>query len=136
MSECHSASETHHVERTIGGTTVVILRGQVDLVTQLSLTARVDALTAGPRPDLVLDLRPVSFIDCAGLGLLCRARNRVAAGDGRLRLVSDSASFRRLLQLTGLAGVFEVHPDLDGARLVGSAPRQRPAVPTGRGRPA
>ncbi|WP_340384408.1 hypothetical protein U5640_41625 [Streptomyces sp. SS7] len=51
--------------------------------------SRLDALTAGPRPDLVLDLRPVSFIDCAGLGVLW---------------------FLRILRCTGLAGAFGIHP--------------------------
>jgi len=50
----------------------------------------------------------VTFIDCAGLGVLCRAGNRVRARAGRLRLVSDSARFRRMLRLVGLGGAFEV----------------------------
>ncbi|MFE1249568.1 STAS domain-containing protein [Streptomyces sp. NPDC058735] len=84
------------------------LRGEIDLLTAPALRSRLDSLTAGPRPDLVLDLRPVSFIDCAGLGVLCRARNRVLARQGRLRLVTESACVRRTLRHAGLAGVFEV----------------------------
>lgn len=95
-------------ERTAGESTVVTLAGEMDLLTAPGLTARLDPLTASPHSDLVLDLRPVVFIDCTGLGILCRARNRVLARHGRLRLVSDSAGFRRILRHTGLAGVFEV----------------------------
>ncbi|MEW2515302.1 STAS domain-containing protein [Streptomyces sp. NPDC046870] len=96
------------------GPTVVALRGEIDLLTAPALAARLDALTARPRPDLVLDLRPTEFIDCAGLGVLCRARNRVLTRGGRLRLVTDSARFLRMLRVTGLAGVFEVGPRLRG----------------------
>ncbi|MGW2460456.1 STAS domain-containing protein [Streptomyces sp. NPDC001761] len=96
------------------GPTVLALRGEIDLLTAPALSARLDALTARPRPDLVLDLRPTEFIDCAGLGVLCRARNRVLARGGRLRLVTDSARFLRLLRVTGLGDVFEVHPRLPG----------------------
>lgn len=74
---------------------VVTLHGDLDLLTAPALRERLDMLTAGPCPDLVLDLRPVSFIDCAGLGVLCRVRNRVRARHGRLRLVTGSASVRR-----------------------------------------
>ncbi|WP_225823857.1 STAS domain-containing protein [Streptomyces naphthomycinicus] len=91
-----------------GGATVVCLHGEIDLLSVPALSERLDALTARPRPDLVLDLRPVTFIDCVGLGILCRARNRILARQGRLRLVADSAGFRRLLRTTGLLDVFEV----------------------------
>ena len=65
-------------------------------------------------PDLVVDLRDVSFIDCSGLRVLCRARRRVEARHGRLRLLSDDPSFLRILRRTGLGGAFEVHSRLGG----------------------
>ncbi|MGJ3558392.1 STAS domain-containing protein [Streptomyces sp. INA 01156] len=37
------------------------------------LSRRLDTLADRAFPDLVLDLRAVSFIDCSGLGVLCRA---------------------------------------------------------------
>ncbi|WP_306921670.1 STAS domain-containing protein [Streptomyces luteogriseus] len=88
----------------VGTTHVVTLRGDLDLLAAPALRARRDMLTAGPCPDLVLDLRPVSFIDCSGLGVLCRVRNRVRARHGRLRLVTGSASLRRVQRHTGMAG--------------------------------
>ncbi|MFI2642304.1 STAS domain-containing protein [Streptomyces sp. NPDC018610] len=131
MSKSHTWTLNGHTERTVGGATVVTLSGDVGFATRLSLGARLDALSAGPRPDLVLDLRGVPFIDCAGLGLLCRVRNRVAARDGRLRLVSDSAFFRRILRRTGLSGVFQVVPEFAGTPAAGRAPAERPVVPAG-----
>ncbi|MEV6833023.1 STAS domain-containing protein [Streptomyces sp. NPDC051133] len=97
------------------GPTVLPLHGQIDLLTAPALAARLDALTAHPSPDLVLDLRPTEFIDCTGLGVLCRARNRVLARRGRLRLVTDSTGFLRILRASGLSGVFEVHSRLPDA---------------------
>ncbi|MFF8729261.1 STAS domain-containing protein [Streptomyces sp. NPDC015171] len=108
VSEHHTAHDVVVSHREIGGATVVALRGEIDLLTVSALTERLDALTASPRPDLVLDLRPVTFIDCTGLGILCRARNRALARKGRLRLVTESAFLRRLLRATGLRDVFEV----------------------------
>ncbi|MFJ6725323.1 STAS domain-containing protein [Streptomyces sp. NPDC091281] len=96
------------------GPVLVELRGEIDLFTAAPLAARLDALTAGPRPDLLVDLRPVSFIDCGGLGVLLRARNRALARRGRLRLISDGGVVRRVLRLTGLAKVFEVLPGPPG----------------------
>lgn len=115
MSGTDPRSTPHHREHTVGDTTVVELRGEIDIFTAPPLAAHLDALTADPHPDLVLDLRSTAFIDCAGLGVLCRARNRTEARYGRLRLVTDSISFRRILRAVGLAGVFELHSDLNGA---------------------
>jgi len=115
MTETHTRSVPHHTERTDGGTTVVELRGEVDLLTAPLISARLDMLTAGPHPDLVLDLRPVTFIDCAGLGVLCRARNRALARHGRLSLVTECTQLLRLLRHAGLADVFDVRPDLPAA---------------------
>ncbi|MFF8633582.1 STAS domain-containing protein [Streptomyces pilosus] len=111
MSENDPRSAPHPTERTVGETTVVELRGEIDIFTAPSLTARLDA-TSGRHPDLVLDLRATAFIDCTGIGLLCRARNRATARHGRLRLVTDSMGFRRILRAVGLAGVFDLHPNL------------------------
>ena len=103
-------SPPYRTRHTTGDTTVVALLGEIDILTVPALSAHLDTLTAGPSPDLVVDLRDVVFIDCTGLSVLCRARNRVRARDGRLRLVTDSARFLRLLCRTGLIGAFDIHP--------------------------
>ncbi|GAA3066154.1 STAS domain-containing protein [Streptomyces glomeratus] len=112
MREIPSGSSSGHPQHVGSGTTLVRLRGEIDILAALALGPRLDALTAGPRPDLVLDLRPVSFIDCSGLSLLCRARNRVVARGGRLRLVVDGTPVLRVLRYARLADVFEIgrHP--------------------------
>ncbi|MEV5432380.1 STAS domain-containing protein [Streptomyces sp. NPDC052701] len=128
MAHTHTGTPPSHTERTVGGTTVLALHGEIDILTEPALRARFDALTAAPGPDLVVDLRPVSFIDCAGLRVLCRARNRAEARHGRLRLVTDSAGFRRLLRLTGLADAFELYPRLaDALDRAGTATGGTPA---------
>ncbi|MFD9903121.1 STAS domain-containing protein [Streptomyces sp. NPDC059063] len=88
------------------------LYGDVDLLAAPAVTAHLDTLTAGPYPDLILDLRAVTFIDCAGLGLLCRAHNRALERHGRLRLVADGTRFLRILRHAGLARLFDVQPQL------------------------
>ncbi|WP_329241597.1 STAS domain-containing protein [Streptomyces sp. NBC_01478] len=115
MTEIHTTATLRSSERVIAGTTVVALSGEIDLLTAQPLSARLDMLTVGPSPDLVLDLRTVSFIDCAGLGVLCRAQNRTAARGGRLRLVTGRTGFLRILRHAQLGGVFEIHTRLSNA---------------------
>jgi anti-sigma B factor antagonist len=108
MREHHTRSLTYRTARTADGTIVVTLRGELDLPAVPALPAALDALTAGAEPDLILDLRPVSFVDCTGLGILCRVRNRVRARNGRLRLVVPGGAVLRLFRQTGLADAFEL----------------------------
>ena len=53
--------------RTDGSSTLVTLGGEVDVLTAPGVSAALDALTGADRPDIVVDLRPVEFIDCSGL---------------------------------------------------------------------
>lgn len=128
MAENDPGSAPHHTERTVGETTVVELRGEIDIFIAPSLAARLEALTADPHPDLILDLRATAFIDCTGLGVLCRARNRAEARHGRLRLVSDSVRFRRTLRAVGLAGGFELYPSLGTALARAPQTAEEPAT--------
>jgi len=96
--------------RTDDGTTVVTLRGELDLLAVIALGPALDEVTAGEHLDVVLDLRPVTFVDCCGLGLLCRVRNRVRARNGRLRLTGPGTGLLRLLRHAGLRDAFELSP--------------------------
>ncbi|QOV33742.1 STAS domain-containing protein [Streptomyces ferrugineus] len=129
MSQNHTSRTPPLSVRVVAGTTVAEPRGEIDLLAAPALMARLDALTADECPDLVLDLRAVTFIDCSGLGVLCRTRNRVVARQGALRLVSRSARFLRLLRITGLTGVFEIHPDLPALVRTGPRPSQKVDAP-------
>lgn len=71
MPELPATPALRHTVRTVDETTVVTLYGEIGLVTAIPLVGGQDALTAGMYPYRVLDLRVVSFIDCAGLRVLC-----------------------------------------------------------------
>ncbi|MFF7278120.1 anti-sigma factor antagonist [Streptomyces griseorubiginosus] len=120
MSQNHLRPAPPRTVRTVAGTTTVTLHGELDLRTAIPLTVQLDTLTSGPCPDLVLDLRPLSFIDCAGLRVLCRTQNRVRARHGRLRLITTDDGFLRILRAAGLRDAFEIHSALPAAE-VGTA---------------
>ncbi|MFI5675529.1 STAS domain-containing protein [Streptomyces cellulosae] len=129
MSATLTRSAFRHTVRSVDGTTVVELPGEIDVRTAPSVTVLLDALTAGPQPDLVLDLRSTSFIDCTGLGLLCRARNRTLERHGRLRFVSTSPHFLGILRWVHLADVWNVYPRLSEALAQNEAPVRTRRLP-------
>lgn len=102
--------------RTEHGRTVVELQGEIDLAVVLDTTPQLYALTTAPAPQLVADLRPVTFIDCSGLALLVDIRSRVLASGGSFTMVCADPRVLRLLQITGLDDVLTPVPSPDGPR--------------------
>lgn len=115
-------------ERSVGGATVVEVAGELDILAAAALSVRLDELTAVGRPDVVLDLRGVTFIDCSGLSVLVRLRARTLAREGRLGIVTGSPQVLRLLRLTRLTRVFALHDDLASALAAPRAGRNHPGA--------
>ncbi|MFI7404108.1 STAS domain-containing protein [Streptomyces sp. NPDC049541] len=104
-----------HARTRVGGRfTVVTVTGEIDLATAEFLQEHLDAATARPVPDVLVDLRQVEFFDCSGLRVLCRAESRARERGGRLRIVSDAPGIRRLLGGAGLLGRFPPLPAIPG----------------------
>lgn len=83
-----------------GDTAVVRARGEVDILTVPRLRSALDRWLSAGVGTVVVDLRDVSFIDCAGVGELADARRR--ARDVRLEILPGRAVSRlaALLDLT------------------------------------
>lgn len=83
--------------------------GDLDLVTGPDLDARLGRAMALHHGDgLVLNLSGVPFMDCAGLGPVLRARNRLAE---RFCLSALRPRVLRLLDLTGVKETLRILPD-------------------------
>jgi anti-anti-sigma factor len=107
---------TRHLRiREHRGRTVLEFRGEIDILAAQELHPHLDAVTGRLESDLVIDLTPVEFFDCAGLRLLYRARRRVLARGGELRLVCCDRMVLRILRITGLAELLPPAPSLQEA---------------------
>ncbi|MEU4964632.1 STAS domain-containing protein [Streptomyces smyrnaeus] len=118
--------------RTEHGRTVVELQGEIDLAVVLDTTPQLYALTTAPAPQLVADLRPVTFIDCSGLALLVDIRSRVLASGGRFTMVCADPRVLRLLRITGLDEVLTPVPSPDGPRQAAAGAADGEATDRGR----
>ena len=92
-----------------GGTTVLRVDGEIDLLTVDQLGAAFDQALAGARRTLVVDVRGVTFVDCAGIGLLVDARWRADRRGVEMRLAASRTVARTvaLLDLTATLGLDE-----------------------------
>jgi anti-anti-sigma regulatory factor len=91
------------------GIAVVSLRGEHDLSDSSLLC---DALrTAGPGSRVLVDLSECTYLDLSVVGRLITARNRLAAGGGRLELyiAPEATAMWTIARRTGLAACLRTH---------------------------
>lgn len=93
---------------TIDGTTVVSVRGEVDLYTAPKLREQLDGAVQGDQPRVVVDLTQLDFIDSTGLGVLVGALKQVRAAGGDMTLRNPSRSTHKILEIAGLTELFSV----------------------------
>lgn len=89
------------------GVCVVRLTGVVDVANADEVRDRL--LECLSRSEVVeVDLSAITFIDSSGLGALVRLRTEAATLGKQTALLNLSPATERLLELTGLRGLFDV----------------------------
>jgi anti-anti-sigma factor len=93
-----------------GDRATIQVAGEVDLATSPQLQAVLVDLVDRGFHQLIVDLGQVTFLDCAGIGMLIDTRRRVLAHGGSLKLVRPRPFVQRVLALTGMTTVFPIDP--------------------------
>jgi anti-sigma B factor antagonist len=93
---------TFDVEVVLGQQPELLVRGELDLASVERFGQAVSQVVDSGCPDLVIDLREVTFCDSSGIAAMLAARQRV----GSLTLRGTSRAVQRSLEATGLDQVF------------------------------
>jgi anti-sigma B factor antagonist len=97
------------------GTSVLYLRGELDLRTVPKLRMRLaEALERGSGP-VVVDLTDVTFIDSTGLSALLNALRRLTRAGRRMLLSTQEGPVLRLLRMTRLDSTFALYDSPEAA---------------------
>lgn len=102
--------------REDGGVTIITVTG--DLVigdAESTFKKAVTRLLEEGRVNLLIDLSAVGFLDSSGLGALVRALTNSQKEGGQTKLLNAGPQIRKLLQMTKLDSVFEIHEDMEAA---------------------
>ena len=94
---------------------VVKVSGEVDLATSPRLRDALVEITDENEPRVVVDLEDVGFIDSTGIGVLVGGVKRARSHGGDLALVCTQRRILKVLEITGLLQVFDVHDTLGHA---------------------
>jgi anti-sigma B factor antagonist len=103
--------------REIDEVTVLYCRGRFTYRDEATAFSQKIAGLLPQARQVVVDLSGLESIDSAGLGELVVVHMWIRASGCALKLAGANARIQRLLELTNLLSVFDVHPSLDDALL-------------------
>jgi anti-sigma B factor antagonist len=95
------------------GTTLLVLRGDLDLSTAPQLRESLVEVIDGGSRRIVIDMEALDFLDSAGLGILVGGLKRARTHGGELELVCSSRAVLKPIEITGLDRVFTIHRGRD-----------------------
>jgi anti-sigma B factor antagonist len=95
-------------EQRVGRRAVLSVAGEVDISTAADLQAAIEIAGTGAF-EIWVDLSDTTFMDSSGLHAMVRARACLTDANRRLALICPEGPVLRLLTLTGLDRIFEIH---------------------------
>jgi anti-sigma B factor antagonist len=98
--------------RELKHVSVVTVSGRVDSATAPDLQKALQDLLDSDQKQLVLDLKDVGYMSSAGLRVLVALQKAAKKNGGALRLAQLSVRVSEVLELAGLAPVFDIYPDV------------------------
>ncbi|MGW2938695.1 STAS domain-containing protein [Streptomyces sp. NPDC001156] len=78
--------------------TVVTAAGELDIATVVHTDAIFTAASSGTQPEVVIDLRQVTFLDCAGARPVATAARRIREAGGSLTLLAEHPMVLKVLR--------------------------------------
>ncbi len=101
--------------RNCGDVVIVLCQGRIVYRDEAAELSRVAGEVLQQARHLVLDLSGVSAMDSAGIGELALLQTWAERKSVNVKYAGATPLVRRLLELTNLNSVLEVHPSLDAA---------------------
>jgi anti-sigma B factor antagonist len=104
------------VERRIGDITILQLIGRLELEDgDIILRDTINRLVEAGRAKIVLDMKDVTRLDSAGIGMLVSKYLTCKRGGGSLKLLHPTERTDHLMDVTKLTTVFEIYEDEEAA---------------------
>lgn len=103
-------------KQRLPGATLLKLEGVIKFGESAQFLAQaLDRILAEEGESVLLDFSGVNTIDSTGIGELVGYLGRFQAADRRLVLVNPSDRIRRLLEVSGLVGLFSLYDSVEDA---------------------
>jgi len=95
--------------------TLLWITGRIDAITAPEFETTMNELLAAGETVFVIDFGRVDFISSAGLRSLLATAKLLAGRDGQLHLVNLSETVHKVISISGLSTIFQIHPSTAAA---------------------
>lgn len=92
----------------VGSNTMISVAGEIDAFTAPKLRDALMPLAEESNPNLIVNLKDVSYMDSTGLGVFVGLLKLIRKNEGQLTLVELSDRLERLFSITGLSDIIDI----------------------------
>lgn len=100
----------------LGNAALVQVSGEVDMSNSPKVREALMSLTKRQVPAIVVDLAGVTYMDSSGIATLVEGLQEAMGYGGKFRLAALTPKVRQVFELARLGEVFEIFPDVAGAK--------------------
>ena len=93
------------------GVSVVAILGDIDINTSPEIKKSFDRLLGEKKPQVLIDLKGVDYVDSSGLATLVEVLKKLRAYGGALKLANLSDKVKGLFEITKLNKLFDIACD-------------------------
>lgn len=95
---------------------IVKLKGELDHHTSEEIRKKIDKHFNGSNvSNIIMDLNELTFMDSSGIGLIMGRYRNAVDKKGKLIIVCENSTIKRILDMSGLLKIIELYPRLDVA---------------------
>ncbi|WP_227396511.1 anti-sigma factor antagonist [Jeotgalibacillus aurantiacus] len=92
----------------------IAISGEIDAYTAPVLREKTEPFTKQENLTVIADLSEVSYMDSTGIGVFVGLFKGIKANGGHLQLIGLSDRLKRLFDITGLADIMDINPEVKG----------------------
>ncbi|OPY08130.1 MAG: Anti-sigma-B factor antagonist [Syntrophaceae bacterium PtaB.Bin095] len=93
----------------------VFLEGRLDIHRSLEVEAELDRMVADGVTRMVIDLNGLEFLSSSGLRVFLGLMKKLRQQEGRLAFCRMPAEVRKVIRISELDDLFDIHDELDDA---------------------
>jgi anti-anti-sigma factor len=94
----------------VGDVHVVTAEGRLDGIYSSAFANQVGELITGTNPKILIDFANIDFVTSAGLRAVLLLMKKAKASGGAFALCGVNAQVREVLDISGFAEMFSIHP--------------------------
>ena len=95
----------------VGDVQVVTASGRLDGIYSTAFAKEVGELISGTNPKILIDFTDIDFVSSAGLRAVLLLMKKAKASGGAFALCGVNDQVREVLDISGFADIFSIHPE-------------------------